>query len=158
MLELSNVTTTYRGMVAISDISFTVRAGEILTIAGANGAGKSTLLKTIAGMERAQTGAILFEEEPINQDPPHRITQRGIAFVPEARRLFSRLSVRDNLRLGSYLYRKKADRSTARTRVFPLSPTEGTARPAGGNAFGRRAADAGNWACVDEQTAAIDAG
>jgi branched-chain amino acid transport system ATP-binding protein len=122
VLELSNVTTTYRGMVAISDISFTVRAGEILTIAGANGAGKSTLLKTIAGMERAQTGAILFEEEPINQDPPHRITQRGIAFVPEARRLFSRLSVRDNLRLGSYLYRKKTDRDQPLERVFSLFP------------------------------------
>lgn len=122
MLDLSNVTTSYRGMVAISDISFTVRAGEILTVGGANGAGKSTLLKTIAGMERPQSGAILFEGEPITQDPPHRVTQRGIAFVPEARRLFPRLSVRDNLRLGSYLYRKQADRDQPLGRVFSLFP------------------------------------
>ena len=122
MLEVSHVTTTYRGLVAISDISFSVRAEEILVIAGANGAGKSTLLKTISGMERAQSGSIVFEGRPIEREPPFRITERGIAFVPEARRLFPRLSVRDNLRLGSYLFRTRPDREEPLEKVFTLFP------------------------------------
>lgn len=122
MLEVSHVTTTYRGLVAVSDISLSVRAGEILVIAGANGAGKSTLLKTISGMERAQSGSIVFEGTPIEREPPYRITERGIAFVPEARRLFPRLSVRDNLRLGSYLFRKRPDREEPLEQVFTLFP------------------------------------
>ena len=73
-------------------------------------------------MERAQSGSILFEGTPIERDPPYRITERGIAFVPEARRLFPRLSVRDNLRLGSYLFRKRPDREEPLERVFTLFP------------------------------------
>src|SRR5436309_4662607 len=100
----------------------TVDAGEIVCVAGANGAGKSTLLKTIAGLERPRSGAVLFEGERIDHLPPHRITARGIAFVPENRRLFPRLSVRDNLRLGSYLYRGKADRDAPMAQVVALFP------------------------------------
>jgi len=122
VLEVSRITTTYRGLVAISDVSFSVRAGEILVIAGANGAGKSTLLKTISGMEHAQSGSIVFENARIEREPPHRITERGIAFVPEARRLFPRLSVRDNLRLGSYLFRRMPDRDGPLEKVFSLFP------------------------------------
>jgi branched-chain amino acid transport system ATP-binding protein len=91
-------------------------------VAGANGAGKSTLLKTIAGLERPRSGAILFEGERIDHLPPHRITARGIAFVPENRRLFPRLSVRDNLRLGSYLFRGRADRDAPMAQVVALFP------------------------------------
>ena len=100
MLEARELTAAYSGLVALADVSITVAAGEIVCVAGANGAGKSTLLKTIAGLERPRSGAILFEGERIDHLAAHRITARGIAFVPENRRLFPRLSVRDNLRLG----------------------------------------------------------
>ena len=122
MLEARELTAAYSGLVALADVSITVAAGEIVCVAGANGAGKSTLLKTIAGLERPRSGAILFEGERIDHLPPHRITARGIAFVPENRRLFPRLSVRDNLRLGSYLYRGRADRDAPMAQVVALFP------------------------------------
>jgi branched-chain amino acid transport system ATP-binding protein len=122
VLEARELTAAYSGLVALADVSITVAAGEIVCVAGANGAGKSTLLKTIAGLERPRSGAILFEGERIDHLPPHRITARGIAFVPENRRLFPRLSVRDNLRLGSYLYRGRADRDAPMAQVVALFP------------------------------------
>ena len=122
MLEARELTAAYSGLVALADVSITVAAGEIVCVAGANGAGKSTLLKTIAGLERSRSGAILFEGERIDHLPPHRITARGIAFVPENRRLFPRLSVRDNLRLGSYLFRGRADRDAPMAQVVALFP------------------------------------
>ena len=122
MLEARELTAAYSGLVALADVSITVAAGEIVCVAGANGAGKSTLLKTIAGLERPRSGAILFEGERIDHLPPHRITARGIAFVPENRRLFARLSVRDNLRLGSYLFRGRADRDAPMAQVVALFP------------------------------------
>ncbi|MCL4766669.1 MAG: ABC transporter ATP-binding protein [Hyphomicrobiaceae bacterium] len=122
MLEVAGLTTTYEGLVAISDVSLKVGKGEIVTVAGANGAGKSTLLKTIAGMEQRQSGSIHFEGERIDGVQPHLITARGIAFVPENRRLFPRLSVRDNLRLGSFLFRKRPDRDAPLDGVFSLFP------------------------------------
>jgi branched-chain amino acid transport system ATP-binding protein len=122
VLEVTNLTTSYQGLIAISDVSFEVGKGEIVTVAGANGAGKSTLLKTIAGMERPRQGTITFDGRRIDGEPPHDITARGIAFVPENRRLFPRLSVRDNLRLGSYLFRDRDDREAPLERVFTLFP------------------------------------
>jgi branched-chain amino acid transport system ATP-binding protein len=122
VLEVTNLTTSYQGLVAISDVSFQVGKGEIVTVAGANGAGKSTLLKSIAGMERPRQGTIVFDGERIDGKQPHQITGRGIAFVPENRRLFPRLSVRDNLRLGSYLFRDRPDREAPLEQVFALFP------------------------------------
>jgi len=122
VLEVAEVTTTYQGLVAISDVSFKVRKGEIVAVAGANGAGKSTLLKTIAGMEPRQRGAILFDGSRIDGKKAHSITAAGIAFVPENRRLFPRLSVRDNLRLGSFLFRRQPDREGPLENVFALFP------------------------------------
>ena len=122
MLEARELTTAYHGLVAISGVSIEVAEGEIVAVAGANGAGKSTLLKSIAGLERPRSGAVLFEGERIDGLAPHLITARGIAFVPENRRLFPRLSVRDNLRLGSYLFRSRADREAPLARVMMLFP------------------------------------
>jgi branched-chain amino acid transport system ATP-binding protein len=122
LLEVSHVTTAYRGLVAISDVSVPVEKGQIVAVAGANGAGKSTLLKTIAGMERPRSGTISFNGERIEQLPPHLTTARGIAYVPENKRLFPRLSVSDNLRLGSYLHRKQPDREAPLEQVFRLFP------------------------------------
>jgi branched-chain amino acid transport system ATP-binding protein len=122
LLDVQSLTTSYRGLIAISGVSLNVNEGEIVAVAGANGAGKSTLLKSISGMEKAREGAITFAGEPIQAMPAHEITARGLAYVPENRRLFPRLSVADNLRLGSYLYRKRADRNAPLEQVFTLFP------------------------------------
>jgi branched-chain amino acid transport system ATP-binding protein len=122
VLSVEGLTTAYLGLVAIRDISIEVAAGEIVCVAGANGAGKSTLLKTIAGLERPRSGSVSFDGERIEGLAGHLITARGIAFVPENRRLFPRLSVRDNLRLGSYLHRAKPDREAPLDAVFELFP------------------------------------
>jgi branched-chain amino acid transport system ATP-binding protein len=122
MLSVRDVTTAYEGLVAISGVSIDVAKGEVVCVAGANGAGKSTLLKTIAGAERPRTGSVTFDGERIDGLAQHLITARGIAYVPENRRLFPSLTVDDNLRLGSYLYRGKADRDEPLSLVFQLFP------------------------------------
>jgi branched-chain amino acid transport system ATP-binding protein len=122
MLSVHEVTTAYQGLVAISQVSIEVAKGEVVCVAGANGAGKSTLLKTIAGAERPRSGSVTFDGDRIDGMAQHMITARGIAYVPENRRLFPRLSVRDNLRLGSYLYRGKSDREAPLELVFKLFP------------------------------------
>jgi branched-chain amino acid transport system ATP-binding protein len=122
LLEVSSLTTAYDGLIAISDISISVAEGEIVVVAGANGAGKSTLLKSISGMERPRSGEVSFDGERISGLPGHEITARGVAYVPENRRLFPRLSVSDNLRLGSYLHRKRPDREQPMEQVFTLFP------------------------------------
>jgi branched-chain amino acid transport system ATP-binding protein len=122
VLQVNDLTTAYQGLVAVSELSIEVGRGEIVCVAGANGAGKSTLLKSIAGLERPRSGTIIFDGAPIHGLAAHLITARGIAFVPENRRLFPRLSVRDNLRLGSFLFRKAPDREAPLDRVFQLFP------------------------------------
>jgi branched-chain amino acid transport system ATP-binding protein len=122
LLDVANLTTAYRGLIAISDISISVDSGEIVTVAGANGAGKSTLLKSISGMEKPKSGSVSFGGERIDTIPAHLITARGLAFVPESKRLFPRLSVADNLRLGSYLHRGSPDRDSPLEFVFKLFP------------------------------------
>ena len=122
MLSAHEVTTAYQGLVAISSVSIEVAKGEIVCVAGANGAGKSTLLKSIAGAERPRSGTISFDGARIDGMAQHLITARGIAYVPENRRLFPRLSVHDNLRLGSYIYRSQPDRNEPQALVFNLFP------------------------------------
>jgi branched-chain amino acid transport system ATP-binding protein len=122
MLSVHEATTAYQGLVAISSVSIAVAKGEIVAVAGANGAGKSTLLKTIAGAERPRAGSVTFDGMRVDGLAQHLITARGIAYVPENRRLFPRLSVRDNLRLGSYLYRGQQNREAPLELVFKLFP------------------------------------
>src|SRR4051812_50102777 len=122
MLSVREVTTAYQGLVAISAVSIEVAKGEVVCVAGANGAGKSTLLKSIAGAERPRSGTVTFDGTRIDGMAQHTITSHGIAYVPENRRLFPRLSVRDNLRLGSYLFRGKPDREAPLDLVFQLFP------------------------------------
>src|SRR3979409_859990 len=122
MLSAHEVTTAYQGLVAISSVSIEVAKGEIVCVAGANGAGKSTLLKSIAGAERPRSGSVTFDGARIDGLAQHVITSRGIAYVPENPRLFRRLPVRDNLRLGSYLLRGKRDREAPLDLVFQLFP------------------------------------
>ena len=122
MLSAHDLTTAYEGLVAISGGSIEVAKGEIVCVAGANGAGKSTLLKTFAGAERPRTGTVTFDGQRIDGMGQHLITARGIAYVPENRRLFPSLTVQDNLRLGSYLYRGQANRDEPLALVFKLFP------------------------------------
>src|ERR1700742_1774443 len=132
MLSVREITTAYQGLIAISAISIEVEKGEIVCVAGANGAGKSTLLKSIAGAERPRSGTVTFDGNSLAGLSQHMITARGIAYVPENRRLFPRLSVHDNLRLGSYLYRSQQDRGEPLGLVFKLFPRFSERLGAGG--------------------------
>jgi branched-chain amino acid transport system ATP-binding protein len=120
MLRLENVSASYRGLRALQGVSLEVARGEIVAVVGANGAGKSTLLKSIAGLV-ATDGSIEFEGQSLRRVAAHRITRMGVSMVPEGRRLFPRLSVEDNLRLGAYA-RRGADRFKPLELVFSLFP------------------------------------
>ena len=101
MLSILNVETFYGNIQALRGVNVKVNSGEIVSLIGSNGAGKSTLLMTISGVNKAATGEIKFDEKNIESLPPHDIVNLGISQVPEGRRIFSRLSVEDNLRLGA---------------------------------------------------------
>jgi branched-chain amino acid transport system ATP-binding protein len=120
MLRLENVSASYRGLRALQGVSLEVGRGEIVAVVGANGAGKSTLLKSIAGLV-ATDGSIEFEGQSLRRVAAHRITRMGVSMVPEGRRLFPRLSVEDNLRLGAYA-RRGVDRFKPLELVFSLFP------------------------------------
>jgi len=123
MLEVRDAQVAYgTGVVALQGVSLRVAAGEAVALVGANGAGKTTLLKTIAGLLTPRSGEIWFEGKRIDSvEAPDRV-DLGIALVPEGRRLFSRLSVADNLRLGTYRDRDHARRQEMLERVFALFP------------------------------------
>jgi branched-chain amino acid transport system ATP-binding protein len=120
MLRLEDVSASYRGLRALQGVSLDVAQGEIVAVIGANGAGKSTLLKSIAGQVVTE-GTIEFEGRSLRRLPAHRITRLGVSMVPEGRRLFPRLSVEDNLRLGAYA-KRGSDRFKPLELVFSLFP------------------------------------
>ncbi len=122
MLTLNNVSVGYKGLPAVQDVSFRIDEGEIVSLIGSNGAGKSTIVKTISGLLHPWKGEILFRDAPIHQTPPYDIVKTGISMVPEGRRLFGRLSVLDNLLLGAYGVRSKADVEKYLQSVFDLFP------------------------------------
>ena len=101
VLSLSNVNTFYGQIQALRDVTMDVNEGEIVTLIGANGAGKSTLMMTICGNPRAKSGTITYRGENITQMPTHLIARRAIAQSPEGRRIFARMSVEENLLMGS---------------------------------------------------------
>jgi branched-chain amino acid transport system ATP-binding protein len=121
MLRLEGVSASYKGLKALQGIDVEVAAGEIVAVVGANGAGKTTLLRAIAGQVATQ-GAITFDGAPLRGVRPHLITRRGVGMVPEGRRLFARLSVEDNLRLGAYARRGNPNRFAPLDLVFDLFP------------------------------------
>ena len=120
LLETRALSAHYRGLAALHGIDLAVAPGEIVAVVGANGAGKSTLLRAIAG-QVATAGEIVFDRSPIARAAPHRICRMGVALVPEGRRLFPRLSVEDNLRLGAYA-RHGRERFRPLDFVFELFP------------------------------------
>jgi branched-chain amino acid transport system ATP-binding protein len=101
VLSLSNVNTFYGQIQALRDVTMDVNEGEIVTLIGANGAGKSTLMMTICGSPRAKSGSIIYRGENITNLPMHEIARRAIAQSPEGRRIFARMSVEENLLMGS---------------------------------------------------------
>ena len=102
MLKVYNINVYYGSIHAIKDVSLEVNEGEIVTLIGANGAGKSTVLKTISGLLRTKTGGISFMGESIASLAPHKIVERGLAQVPEGRRIFLQMTVQENLEMGAY--------------------------------------------------------
>jgi branched-chain amino acid transport system ATP-binding protein len=102
LLELDKVRTFYGRIEAVKGLSITVNEGEIVTLIGANGAGKSTTLRSIQGLTKAKAGTIRFAGKEIQNAPPHEIVKMGIAHSPEGRRLFPRMSVRENLEMGAF--------------------------------------------------------
>ena len=122
LLELNNVTASYGDVQVLWGVTFAVREGEIATLVGANGAGKSTTLKTISGVVRATDGRIVFDGERIDELPAHKIAARGIAHVPEGRRLFPLMSVLENLELGAISTDARRRRVDSFERVFALFP------------------------------------
>jgi ABC-type branched-chain amino acid transport systems, ATPase component len=102
MLDVKNMNVYYGNIYAIKDVGFQVEQGEIVTLIGANGAGKSTILKTISGLLRSKTGSISFLDQEISNAQPHNIVKQGLAHVPEGRRVFARMSVTENLEMGSF--------------------------------------------------------
>ena len=102
ILKVENINVYYGAIHAIKGVSFHVYEGEIVTLIGANGAGKSTTLQTISGLLRSRTGSIEFCGENISKLPPHKIVEKGLAQVPEGRRIFLQMSVQENLDMGAY--------------------------------------------------------
>ncbi len=102
VLKVEDINVYYGSIHAIKGISFEVGEGEVVTLIGANGAGKSTTLNTISGLLRSKTGSIEFMGQPLAHVPPHKIVSRGLALVPEGRRVFLQMSVQENLEMGAY--------------------------------------------------------
>ena len=121
MLKVESIDVAYGEIRALKGVGLEVGRGEIVTILGNNGAGKTTTLKTISGLLHPSRGAITLEDESLLDVPPHAIVSRGIAHVPEGRRIFNRLTVRENLMMGAYL-RSDAGVGTDLERVFGLFP------------------------------------
>jgi branched-chain amino acid transport system ATP-binding protein len=121
LLEIHDIHTFYGTIEALKGISLEVNEGEIVTLIGSNGAGKSTTLRSISGLTPPREGSIQFDGEEIGETPPQEIVQRGISQSPEGRRIFDRMTVRENLELGAYL-RRDTNVAIDMDRVFDLFP------------------------------------
>jgi branched-chain amino acid transport system ATP-binding protein len=125
LLKVSGLEAFYGDFQALFGITLDIEPGEAVAIVGANGAGKSTLLKTIAGQISARRDAVIFDGEPIGDLPAHEVVRRGIALVPEGRRLFPSLSVEENLRIGA---ESRRSGSWTLSRIYELFPVLGERR------------------------------
>lgn len=122
MLEIKDLEVYYGVIQAIKGISFEVNQGEVIALIGANGAGKTTILQTITGMLSPKAGKIIFEGQDITKVPGHKIVSMGMAHVPEGRRVFAELSVLENLKLGAYTRKDKAEVAETLKRVYQSFP------------------------------------
>lgn len=122
MLEVNNICTHYGKIQALWDVSFSVNEAEIFALVGANGAGKSTLLNTISGLVRPTSGSITFLGQRIDGLSPHVIVELGISHIPEGRKLFTDMSVRENLEMGAYPKRAWKQKDTTIQQVYKTFP------------------------------------
>jgi branched-chain amino acid transport system ATP-binding protein len=122
LLELKDIHTFYGAIEALRGISLEVNEGEVVTLIGSNGAGKSTTLRSISGLTPPREGSIRFDGEEIGETAPQEIVQRGISQSPEGRKIFDRMTVRENLELGAYLRRDTETIKSDMERVFELFP------------------------------------
>jgi branched-chain amino acid transport system ATP-binding protein len=122
MLELTGITAGYGHFTALWDVGLRVSAGEAVAVIGPNGAGKTTLLRVISGVIAPRTGQLVFEGTPLTGRPAHDIVAHGIAHVPEGRRLFPRLTVADNLKMGAFLPSARKRFAETLARVYDLFP------------------------------------
>lgn len=122
MLEVKDLEVYYGVIKAIKGVSFQVNKGEVIALIGANGAGKTTILHTITGLLSPKNGSIIFEGKDITKVPAHKIVSMGMAHVPEGRRVFSQLSVYENLKMGAYTRKDKSEIENALKRVYERFP------------------------------------
>ncbi len=122
MLTLSGVSAGYGSVKAVIDVSIVVGEGEAIGLLGANGAGKSTTLRAISGLMRLTSGTITFGGTNISTLPPYKVTELGIAHVPEGRQVFPEMTVRENLEMGAYIPSAKAQRNRTLDLVFSIFP------------------------------------
>ena len=122
MLEVENLQVAYGELLALQGVSLAIRPGEMVALVGPNGAGKTTLLKTISGLLAARSGVIRWQNETISAAAPQRIVEHGIALVPEGRRLFAAMTVRENLELGAFTRRAQREKTAQIEKVFTLFP------------------------------------
>ncbi len=122
MYEVSDVAVNYGAAAAVSGVRLRIDAGELVVVVGPNGAGKSTLINAMAGLHAVASGRLVVDGHDITRESPHRFCDRGIAIVPEGRRLFVNLSVRENLELGSYRAEARRMRADSLRRVCALFP------------------------------------
>ncbi len=122
MLKVKNIDVSYKDIQVLWDISFEVKQGEFVVLLGANGAGKTTTLNAISGLLPVQSGTIEFMGQDVTKIPGHKIAGLGIVHVPEGRRLFSEMSVRENLEMGSLFPEAKSKRKETMKKVFGLFP------------------------------------
>jgi branched-chain amino acid transport system ATP-binding protein len=127
-LEVRDLTVAYGAIQAVRGVSFSVGRGEIVSLIGSNGAGKTTTLRTISGLLRPVSGEILLDGEPLHRLPAHEILARGVAHSPEGRRLFARMTVEENLRLGAYTRRDEPGIVADLERIYALFPVLGERR------------------------------
>ncbi len=122
MLQIEDLHVNYGGIHALKGVSIEVGAKEIVTLLGANGAGKSTTVRAVSGLAKAQAGAILFEGKPIKNIAPDKIQRLGLVHVPEGRKVFANLTIRENLLMGAYYTREKKRLNSLFGQVYDIFP------------------------------------
>lgn len=159
ILEVTDLKAGYNGMSVLHGINFTVREGEILAILGSNGVGKSTTLRAITGAIKPMGGKVVYKGEDITGLPSHKLVAKGISMVPEGRMLFSGMTVEDNLLMGAYLEKDKAEIQRRLKNVYELFPrVEERKKQISGTLSGGEQQMGGNCQRTDVQSEAFDSG